>query len=196
MSFVNAGFHLIEREARSGHAAFLRHAALLRSEGFPILASLVATPEALARFEEAVSLLQPIGLYPIPKLLRGSHEGRFYPQAYSGLDKARFRAHASEARRFYQPTLAGMAEHPSINMFDDDYFLEGVPSYTGALCDAGRRFVRVDPNGDVFRCSAKTRLGNLLGRTFVPRSQPAPCDTRYCFYFCQKYAVQGAMGSA
>jgi len=189
VSFINAGLHLVEREDRLGNAKFLHHADLLRSKGFPIFVSLVATPMALARFADAVAVLRPIGLFPIPKLLRGPYEDRTYPNAYSILDKIRFRFHAAEARRCYQSTLARMAEPPSIDMFSDDEYLEGERSFDGIPCDAGYRFVKVYENGDVSRCSSRTRLGNLLEGTFRPRSGPAPCDTAHCFYFCRKYAA-------
>jgi hypothetical protein len=32
-------------------------------------------------------------------------------------------------------------------------------------------------------------LGNILHGTFKPMSEPAVCDTSYCFYFCQKHAL-------
>ena len=69
VSFINASLHLEERESRSGYKKFLRNADLLRCKGFSILVSLVATPMALARFEGAIALLKPVGLFPIPKLL-------------------------------------------------------------------------------------------------------------------------------
>ena len=128
VSFVNAGLHLEERERRSGHGAFLRHAELLQSKSFPVLISLVATPAALARFEEAIALLKPIGLFPIPKLFRGVVDGRSYPKDYSDLHKSRFRGFSQMARAFYQPQLARMAEPPSIDMLNDDRYLDGLPS--------------------------------------------------------------------
>lgn len=187
VSFINAGLHLEERETRFGHAKFLRHADIFRSKGFPILVSLVATPTALARFEEAIALLEPVGLFPIPKLLRGPFEGQLYPNAYSQLDKKRFRLFSEEARKFYEPLLAGMAHLPSIYMFNDDEYLDAEPSYSGVPCDAGYRFVSIRPNGDVLRCGPVWNLGNILGGTFVRRSGPAPCNSKHCFYFCQKY---------
>jgi MoaA/NifB/PqqE/SkfB family radical SAM enzyme len=189
VSFINAGLHLIEREQRSDTAIFLRHAELLRSKGFTVFASLVATPAALARFADAVALLRPIGIYPIPKLLRGPFEGRIYPNAYSDLDRIRFRLRAAEARREYQAMLARMSEPPSIDMFGDDEFLESERSFAGIPCEAGVRFVKLYENGDVTRCSSKTKLGNLLQGTFRPRAEAAPCDTAHCFYFCRKYAA-------
>jgi MoaA/NifB/PqqE/SkfB family radical SAM enzyme len=192
VSFINAGLHLAERETRSGNSRFLEHAELLRKREFPIVVSLVATPAALERYSDAISLLDGAGLFPIPKLLRGAFDGRNYPEAYTEVDRTRFRAYAAQARRAYDGILAERSEAFTINMFEDDEFLGGQPDFTGRSCEPGRRFVRLNPDGEVFRCSQKTRLGNLLDGTFVPTGQASPCDTSYCFYFCQKYASDGA----
>jgi len=193
VSFINAGLHLQERETRISHASFLRHADLLRAAGFPIFVSIVATPAVLRRFGEAVALLAPIGLFPVPKLLRETFEGKQYPSAYTPAEKARFRALADEAREAYRSALTDLSERPSIDIFGDDAFVEGTPSYTGRSCEAGRRFVSIEPDGGVFRCSPRTRLGDILSGTFSPLSGPAACDTSYCFYFCEKYSVRPAM---
>jgi MoaA/NifB/PqqE/SkfB family radical SAM enzyme len=188
VSFINAGLHLEERELRNGRSSFLNHADLLRSRDFPILISLVATPTALECFQQAIALLKPIGLFPIPKLFRGVLDGKIYPKAYCDIDKNRFRAFAGEARDFYRPVIARMDESPSIDMLNDDLFLQGVPSYKGLLCDAGDRFVQILPNGDVFRCGGTDLQGNILNGSLVRRSLPAPCDTQHCYYFCNKYS--------
>lgn len=190
VSFINAGLHLEERDFRSGHSSFLAHADLLRSRNFPILVSLVATPAAIQRFQEAVALLKPIGLFPIPKLFRGTFGGRLYPEAYSQFEKDQFAAFAGLARAFYQPLIARMDEAPSIDTLNDDLFLEKVPSFKGSLCDAGDRFVHILPNGDVFRCGGVDFQGNILNGTFVRRTAPAPCETQHCYYFCNKYSHQ------
>ncbi len=191
VSFINAGFHLAERENRKGVETFLSAADLLNRKGFPVFASLVSEPRTMERFQEAVELLRPIGLFPIPKIMRGYFEGRPYPQSYNADDKARFIVHAAEAREAYRPILEGRAEAPTINLFSDDDVLEGEPDFRGQSCDAGRRFVRINPNGEVQRCSDVLRLGNILDGTFVPLDAATPCDTWYCFYFCQKYVADG-----
>jgi MoaA/NifB/PqqE/SkfB family radical SAM enzyme len=188
ISFINAGLHLEERELRNGHHSFLSNADLLRSSNFPILVSLVATPTALERFPEAIALMKPVGLFPIPKLFRGTLGGRSYPEAYTDGDKRRFKTFAEQARDFYQPLIAKMDDPPSIDALNDDLFLEGLPSYRGLLCDAGDRFVQILPNGDVFRCGGSSSQGNILNGTLVRRSKPAPCDTQHCYYFCNKYS--------
>jgi MoaA/NifB/PqqE/SkfB family radical SAM enzyme len=192
VSFINAGFHFEERERRSDHAAFLANAELLRSKGFPLLVSIVATPSALERFQEASDILAQIGVVPIPKVLRGSYMGRLFPEAYTDLDRTRFRTFAELARRFYQPLLFNALERPSIDMFRDDDLLHGEPSFAGQSCEAGPRFVRIDPMGEVVRCSGPTVYGNILAGTFKRARGPKPCNTRACVYFCLKYAKPAA----
>ena len=183
ISFINAGLHLEERELRNGYHSFLTNADLLRSSHFPILVSLVATPTALERFQEAIALLKPVGLFPIPKLFRGVLCGKTYPEAYTDCDKRRFRTFAGQARDFYQPLIAKMDEPPSIDALNDDLFLEGLPSYRGLLCDAGDRFVQILPNGDVFRCGGSSSQGNLLNPPLFPPSKPPPPETTQHFFF-------------
>lgn len=192
VSFINAGLHLEERQRRSGFDVFTRQAGRLRSAGFPLLVSVVATPEVLAKFDDAVELLAPAKLFPIPKLLRGIWNGDRYPNSYSAEDKVRFRHFSALARDFYGSVLARAVEPPSIDMLHDDAFVDGLPNYTGAMCEAGYRFVRMMPNGDVFRCDRKNALGNLLDGTFARRLHAEPCDNLHCYYFCNKYAERTA----
>ena len=70
ISFINAGLHLEERHRKRGIAAYLEHVALLQNSGFEVFCSLVGSPRALARFDEAVELLGSIGKFPIPKVMR------------------------------------------------------------------------------------------------------------------------------
>lgn len=188
VSFINAGFHLEERERRSDNVAFLRNAELLRAKGFRVLVSIVATPTALERFQDATDILAQIGIVPIPKVLRKLHDGKHFPEAYTELDKTRFRAFAKAARTFHEPLLSSAAERPSIDMFRDDDLLDGEPSFAGQSCEAGRLFVKIDPAGEVIRCGGPTRYGNILAGTFIRARGPKPCNSEHCVYFCQKYA--------
>ena len=191
VSFINAGLHLAERERKRGEADFIRHVGMLRERGFPVFVSIVATPEALERGADAMALLDPLGMPPVPKLLRGSYRGRQYPRDYSEIDRRRFRVLARAAREFYAPLLARMPERPSIDPFYDDRHLYGIPDYRGRSCRAGQNFVSVSKDGEVHRCSKNTRLGNLLDGTLSLLSGPEACNTSYCFYFCEKYAERG-----
>jgi MoaA/NifB/PqqE/SkfB family radical SAM enzyme len=189
VSFINAGLHFVERAQRNGNAAYLRHVRLLREAGFHVMASLVATPEALSRFQDAIDLLAPIGMFPIPKLLRDhALGGKWYPSAYTAAERKMFRGYADAARRFYKPALIERSEPPTLNMFDDDAELHGTPNYRGISCGAGRLFFKIEPNGDVVRCGPSRSYGNLLKGTFFRETHSSPCDSNYCFYFCEKYS--------
>lgn len=189
LRFVNAALHPAERARREDMPVFLRHAEALLRAGFPLFVSFVATPRALAEAEALRAAVAPLGLAPVPKLLRGQSGGRRYPKAYTAAERDTFRALAREARATYGPMLARLPERPTIDAFRDTAMLDGVPDFRGRLCRAGRDFVRLSPRGDVTRCSTKLPLGNLLDRSFRRLAAVRHCDTSYCFYFCRKYAV-------
>lgn len=65
---------------RSGHDLFVDLATLSRDKGLALIASAVATPEALRTFPEIVDRLRPAGLHPVPKLVRGPFAGWQYPE--------------------------------------------------------------------------------------------------------------------
>jgi MoaA/NifB/PqqE/SkfB family radical SAM enzyme len=179
VSFINAGLHLEERELRNGKTAFLRNADALRARDFPLLVSLVATPSALARFDEAIALLAPVGLFPIPKLFRGTEDGKTYPRAYSDTEKRRFKMHAAHAWDFYRAVLLRREEPLSIDILNDDLFLDGVPSYQGALCTAGERSSRSFPMAtSIGAVAAIRRATSSLGRSSGVRARrPATPST-------------------
>jgi len=189
VNFINAGLHAVERERKQGLAVFLENVGALRAAKFPLIVSIVATPEVLANAEGVSGLLQPLALVPVPKVLRGTFDGKNYPAAYTAEERHHFRRMSDAARAVYAPSLAAMAERPTIDPFHDDRVLHRVPTYVGRSCEAGHKFVSISPDGDVYRCSQKSALGNLLDGTMALRTEAAKCDTHYCFYFCEKYAA-------
>ena len=195
VSFINAGLHYAERLQRQGLDRFIEHLRHLLDRDFPVYASVVATPEVLAGIEEIIEALRPAGVLPVPKLLRAQRNGLVYPEAYTPHERRLFTYYSELARESYA-SLPISSTPPTINPFADADFVTGVPSYVGRMCEAGQRFVSIRPDGSVFRCSKETRLGNLLKGTFKPLVQSAPCDTSYCYYFCEKYALPTATPEA
>lgn len=188
VNFINAAVHPLEREQRKGWSIFLNNVEALLSRGFPLMLSVVATPEALAQFEDIERLLSPTGMVPIPKILQGFYRGRNFPSQYTPTERHIFRTRAVAARKAYGPLLAQATEQPSISLLEDDQVLNGLPVFDGHSCAAGQRFVSVTPTGEVFRCGPETHLGSLLKRTLRLSPEPRPCDSRYCYYFCKKYS--------
>jgi MoaA/NifB/PqqE/SkfB family radical SAM enzyme len=194
VSFINAGLHIDERRRRRGVDVFIAHARAVQDAGFRIIPTIVATPAVVAELPDLTAQFAAEGLWLTPKVLRGGFKGRQYPQAYGAETKSVLRAAILEARDHYEGRFsgAGAMGRPSIDVFSDDELLTTYPTFTGQPCSAGSKFVRIRPNGDVFRCSEKTPLGNLLRGTMQLTSGPTPCDTKYCVYFCKKYTAHAA----
>jgi MoaA/NifB/PqqE/SkfB family radical SAM enzyme len=193
VSFINAGLHAREREQRQGNPAYLRNVDILRKKGFPVFASLVATPDVLARYSEMIELLAPIGMFPVPKALRGPSEGKIYPRAYTSTEREIFKQFNDQARKFYADRLPTGPNRPTIDVFSDDAILRGEPYFRGLSCEAGHLFFKVETSGEIVRCSPSRSYGNILNGTFVRGEGPTPCDTNYCFYFCQKYSAKPSL---
>jgi MoaA/NifB/PqqE/SkfB family radical SAM enzyme len=190
LSFINAGLHAEERERRKGLGKFLKHAACLKERNFPVFISIVSTPDVLSRIDEIIALTAPIGLTPIPKLLRGTYNGKNYPGAYTAEEKLRFIEFAARARESYGPFLRVLRKRPSVNVFEDENYVDGMPRFKGRMCSAGERFVDIRPDGEIYRCQVKQSnyLGNILDGSFRPLRGKTSCDSTYCFYFCLKYS--------
>ena len=190
ISFINAGLHVEERALKKGLGRFLEHAALLKERNFPVFISVVSTPDVLSRVDEIIALTAPIGLTPIPKLLRGAHNGKIYPGAYSAEERSTFIKFATSARKSYSAYLRVLRERPSIDLFGDENYVDGIPRFDNSMCSAGQNFVGMGPDGEIYRCQRKQSnyLGNILDGSFRPQTAKSRCDSRYCFYFCLKYS--------
>lgn len=191
VALINAGFHPAERHVRNGEELFLRNVTMLRTRGFPIMISVVATPEILADYDAVIATLAPTGLTPMPKVLHGVHRGERYPEAYSPEDRQEFRRRSLVAEQSYPNLFGPDGLHPSIDLTLDRNHLDRRTKYIGQLCTAGRDMVRIDPDGTVYRCAVKgPSMGNLLQGTWVGAPASAPCDRNYCVYFCDKYTAR------
>lgn len=191
VGFINAGLHPAERERRNGLAVFLRHAEALLKRGFPLMVTVVATPEVLRRFDDVVDALRPIGLAPFPKMMQGKLERGLFPDSYTEEERALFRHHSLAAERA-NPRLFGGLERPSIDPTIGRAYLAKSPDYRGQLCSAGKEFVMIRPTGDVVRCGGGKVMGNVLQGTVRFKKKAKPCDRGHCFYFCEKFTARAA----
>ena len=190
VSFINAGLHPQERARRNGLGVFLRHAEALLARGFPIMATVVATPEVLRDFEAIADSLRPVGLAPIPKLMQGGYAGARYPRAYTEEERALFRRYSLAAERAYPHLFDGRRERPTIDPTLGRQYLTGFRPYRGQLCSAGRDFVHLWPDGNVVRCGKGASMGNLLDGSVRFKKKAKPCDRSTCFYFCEKFTAR------
>jgi MoaA/NifB/PqqE/SkfB family radical SAM enzyme len=197
VALINAGYHPAERHARRGEDLFLRNAALLRERGFPVMISVVATPEVLADYDSIVAAVAPTGLAPMPKALHGMYRGARHPAAYSDDDRREFRRRSLAAEQGYPNLFEPEGLHPSIDLTRDRAHLDRRVQYVGKPCAAGRDLVRIDPDGSVHRCAIKgPAMGNLLHGTWRQAAACSPCDRSYCVYFCDKYTAKARSEAA
>lgn len=188
VTMINAGFHPMERTKRSEFETFLDHFDLLRDKGFNVIASIVGDPEALDKIEEFLKIVESRGIVLVPKAMRGAHKGQTYPQSYSDSNRETFRKLSQTAREFYGPMLQRMKNELTVNPFDDDKYLNEIPQFHGMVCESGRSFVMINPQGYVSRCP-NIVMGNILKNNFHRNKLPSICNSEYCYYFCQKYAL-------
>jgi MoaA/NifB/PqqE/SkfB family radical SAM enzyme len=190
VSFINAGLHPAERARRNGLDLFLRHGEALLKRGFPLMATVVATPEVLRRFDEVVASLSPIGLVPFPKMMQGKQEAGLYPDSYTEEERALFVRHSLAAERANPLLFGGGRERPSIDPTLGRRYLARSPDYRGRLCSAGKEFVMIRPDGEVHRCGRGTPMGNLLQGDVRFKKKAKACDRGHCFYFCEKFTAR------
>lgn len=170
----------------------IKHVHILRGAKFNVLLNIIMTPHVVNNFQEISEYFESQGLSVIPKVIRGIYDGKHYPTSYTFEDKRLIYEYILQARQEYRSVKNYMGEAPSINMFKDNLFLNGVKDYRGILCRAGSNFVVILPNGTVARCNAPDRLGNILFRNVNLLKAPKLCDTAHCPYFCEKYSIDYA----
>ena len=144
----------------------------------------------ISDFPEVSEHFETYGLFPIPKVIRGTYEGKHYPKSYSAEQRRLIYEYLMKARQKYDLVYNGMSEPPTINMFSDYLFLNGIKDYRGGLCSAGHRFVTIMPEGTVTSCEPSAVLGNILCNSVRLLNAPRHCNTSYCPYFCEKYSVE------
>jgi MoaA/NifB/PqqE/SkfB family radical SAM enzyme len=186
---IHCGVHVEQRDRRKGWQALQANVASLLEHGFPVFASLVMTPAAFAGFPRAAESLAALGVALIPKAIRGPYDGRWYPQAYTPAECVLFRVFSEQAEVLMRTGACQPHRHrPTINPLLDRNYLDGVPDFTGISCSAGRLFVSIDVDGNIFRCGQKTLLGNIFERRLNLLAEDRPCDDRSCFYHCLRYS--------
>ncbi|MEG3838669.1 radical SAM protein [Microcoleus sp. herbarium14] len=185
--YINAAVHYFERQKKASLSVFINRVQSLQSHQFNVLVSLVMTPTIVKIYSEISQYFESFGISVIPKTMRDNYQGMRYPEAYSEKEKTLIVQYLREARLKYMPIITRMAEPATIDMFNDERFLNSNRNYHGRLCGSGYNFIKLKPDGSVFRCGSKECLGNILQKNVSFLSSPMLCNSSYCPYFCEKY---------
>jgi MoaA/NifB/PqqE/SkfB family radical SAM enzyme len=189
VDYIHGALHPRQRERRDGLQALTRRVVKLRDAGFPLFLSCVMEPGAFAIFPALFEHFAAIGVPLLPKALRGTFAGAPFPESYSGEQRELFRDFAARAMLANTDATRPFRHDPTINPSLDSRFLDGFPDFTGISCSAGKRFVRIRPDGTVHRCGSRTELGNIRARTLSLLPDARPCDDSCCPYVCLRYSA-------
>jgi len=176
---ISASFH---PEFAGAPEAFLEKITRLRKAGFHANVSLVAYPAFLPRLLEFVDLFLSRGILLDVQPFRGMWEGRLYPQSYTADSKALLEKIIDGAHRGeYYP---GLPPERKIHRVEAtslvlEYQL-GRKSTRGVACNAGVFYGRLQPHGDVTRCSQGAYVGNFFDENFGFWPQAEPCPFKQC----------------
>lgn len=164
VSDIYAALHIEERERTKGVEQFIETVLLLKEKNFHVSINYVIHPTLANRYKADFEYFQSRGIKLLPRPFKGIFDGRGYPLSYSPEEKALFASKPKAGTK--------MA-----------FNFKGVPCY------AGRRLIRLEPDGTIFRCSGdRTVLGNVTDSVTL-NTGPEPCIVSRCPCFGPDYVV-------
>jgi len=171
-SYINASIHILEREKRDKDLkAFIDRMVYFQEKGFRITAVYVTYPELFSRIKADISFLKEHGINRVRNIIfRGWYQDVWYPDAFNENEKEFLKTMETESMEFE--------------------VLEKAFDYHGKICRAGQKFLVMDRNGDLRRCSTAVKsYGNFFDKTFTFDENPKPCPvfTSDCPHECIEY---------
>ena len=147
--------HIEERERTHGVGHFVDSVRLLQSAGHTVIVNYVLHPSLVDRFPRDRDFFAVRGITLRPRPFKGLFAGRHYPEAYGELAKDYLSLHPGAGTKM-------------------------VFNFYGIPCEGGRSFIRMEPDGTVFRCAGeKTVLGTVHQGVTLHR-EPEPCRVTRC----------------
>lgn len=155
-------------------AAFIDKLTLVRDRGFGYIARLVAYPDMLPRLPEFRGAFARAGLDFVVNPFQGQYQGKAYPAAYSEKDRA---AIAGSTVGLDRPDNSTHKE------FVEQILARESPK--GRLCRSGYQHVRIEDDGQVYRCGEySTKKWEPMGHFFDDElklwDEPKLCRADFC----------------
>lgn len=152
---IYASLHIEEREKRNAVPQFIANYHTLADAGFTIKVNYVLHPLMEDRYLDDVEFFRKKGIPITPRPFKGLYKSLKYPQNYSTKIKNIF------------------ANHPEAGT-------KMVFNFRGVDCKSGHSFIRMEPDGTVFRCPGdKTVLGNIHDDVIL-YTGATPCSVDRC----------------
>lgn len=186
VTFINCGLHIKERERRGLVRDFIEKTSFLIENDFPIFVSYVMYPPLFKRFQKDFDFFKSEGIIISPKCFRGKFLGNRYPYSYTREEKGLFKKFSRVAEKELKARTK-IPPSPLIDLSVDRKFLDGLENFHGQKCAAGRKFIRIWPNGRITRCGRKHILGNIFRDKLELYERNRVCDSYSCPYFCYRF---------
>lgn len=146
------------REVYKDAGSFIDKVNILRKNKFNLFTTQVMWPPIIQRFIKLFDLFAKEGVIVRPMLFRGFYRKKKYPEAYNSRERRLFFNLSEKAKEM--DTDKHKEGYRYIEV--DRHIIKGELSFKGSFCAAGKEWVLVDINGDVFRCGDdRVRLGNI-----------------------------------
>lgn len=186
VAFVHCSLHFDERKRLNLIEDFLDKYNLLKRKGFSIYATQVMYPPLVRQFDGIFDSFREKGVILRPKVFRGYHDEKRYPESYTEKERNRILKYSNLSE-----DLAVLSLETQIDPNLERYFIKGDLSFKGYLCNAGKDFVVITYDGDVIRCHGEhTKMGNIFEGGIKLFRKPKPCSSEFCPcpYYGLKYS--------
>ena len=210
VGFIHCSLHIQERGRRLGLINdYIDKYNMLKNKGYYIFASYVMFPQLVNRYETDYEYFKKNGIILMPKIYRGDYtlyntdkskilrkmnrilDGNInkllikkYPDSYSHKQKSVILKYIEKSQfdmNLVDGKFPNIGESRAKDLTLDVQFIDGLLSFKGEICLAGKNFVRITSNGDVYRChDENVSLGNLFEGELKLYDKPTPCAACVC----------------
>ncbi len=172
---IECSFHVAEIGSELMFETFLERVIYLRGKGFPATVHVVMWPPVFEKSVHFLRMFSDAGIPARPDPFKGTFKGKYYPFAYSELERNIMR----EYREIFDALLSSADVKPldlvqrlrpglAMPGMRKGDVVDGLMSFQGERCYAGQKHIFIDLNGDVKPChSDKTKLGNIYKKEQV-----------------------------
>lgn len=211
VAFIHCSCHIQERERLKKIDDFIEKYHFLQNRGFFVFVSYLMSPSVVERFEQDYAFFRSEGIILRPKVCWGYEAGGYnlfdkkafrvlnrikymrnimnkmrrpYPQAYSKKERDLIESLIESSTNDFHKSVpqTRIDIRRTVDLALDINWIGQLPSFEGKNCQAGVKFVRMEKNGDVFRCIDEKHyfLGNLFKDRIRFFEASIPCESQIC----------------
>lgn len=205
VDFLHTSLHITQRTKTDSINAFIGKYKMLKNSGFNVFVSYLMYPDLFNRFKSAYQWFKSRGVILHPKVFWGDYYGllgtrallklqylnklrmyskKVYPDSYSPKQKRLFKEYVDRSVGD-EIQMYGQKSDPRARTVDlalDKCWVDRLLSYKGKRCSAGRKIVRMEKDGQVYRCIDETQhyLGNMFSGRINFLKEDLICNANIC----------------